>query len=330
MSGAGEGEAEDISTVDNYQGLQIAPNPDGTINRLAKFPESPPTSDPKLPTPVLSKDIPINESKNTWVRIYLPRHALDHSSSSKLPLVVFYHGGGFILCSAASTIFHDYCVSFATDVPVIIASVEYRLAPEHRLPAAYEDATEALHWIKTTPDDWLRDHADLSNTFLMGISAGGNIAYHAALHADVDRLHPLKIHGLILQQPFFSGTQRSGSELRLANNPKFPLSWSDLMWDLSLPIGASRDHEYCNPTVGDGCKKLDRMAVGWRVLVTGWDGDPLIDRQIEVAKMLEENGVDVVCHFADGGYHGVDIMDASKAKALFVVVKNFIFCQSAS
>ncbi|CAB4301773.1 unnamed protein product [Prunus armeniaca] len=316
MSGAGEGEAEDISTVDNYQRLQIAPNPDGNITRLAKFPESPPTSDPKLPTPVLSKDIPINESKKTWVRIYLPPPRT----------------GSFLLLqvtSRPSTIFHDYCVGFATDVPVIIASVEYRLAPEHRLPAAYEDATEALHWIKTTPDDWLRDHADLSNTFLMGISAGGNIAYHAALHADVDRLHPLKIHGLILQQPFFSGTQRTGSELRLANNHAFPLSCSDLMWDLSLPTGASRDHEYCNPTVRDGCKKLDRMAVGWRVLVTGWDGDPLIDRQIEVAKMLEENGVHVVCHFAEGGYHGIDIFDASKGKALFVVVKNFIFSQSA-
>lgn len=161
-------------TVDPYHHLQIAPNPDDTTTRLGDYPNSPPTRDSNLPTPVLSKDITINQSNNTWVRWFLPRHVLDQSPSpaatptttTKLPLVVFYHGRGFILLSAGSTIFHDPCLNLATDVPVVIASVEYRLGPEHRLPAAYDNAMEALHWIKK--DDWLADYADLSNCFLMG------------------------------------------------------------------------------------------------------------------------------------------------------------------
>ncbi|KAM5557255.1 carboxylesterase 1 [Rosa sericea] len=318
------------SGVDPYQRLQIARNPDGSITRLFKCPDAPPSSDPKLPTPVLTKDIPINQSNNTWLRLFLPRHVLDQTSpTTKLPLVVYYHGGGFILLSAASTIFHDFCFNFAADVPVIVASVEYRLAPEHRLPAAYDDAVEALHSIKTSQDDWLRDYADLSNCFLMGSSAGGNIAYNAGLRAaaeGIDLLHPLKIRGLILVQPYFGGNRRTSSELRLVNNPVLAPSVCDLMWDLSLPIGADRDHEYCNPMAGGDSNGFDQVkALGWKVLVSGSDGDPLIDRQIELVKMLEGKGVHVVSQFIEGGYHGAQDVEPSKARDVFVLVKHFIF-----
>ncbi|KAF3963147.1 hypothetical protein CMV_012430 [Castanea mollissima] len=314
-------------TGDPYQLLQIVRNPDGTITRSLNIPETPPTSDPNLPISVLSKDIPINQSNNTWVRIYLPREALDSSSQLKLPLIVYFHGGGFILYSAASSSVHDHCVSKANELRVIIASVEYRLAPEHRLPAAYDDAVEALYRIKTTQDDWLTKHADFSNCFIMGMSAGGNIAYQAGLRvaAEADHLRPLNIRGLILQQPFFGGTQRSESELRLVNDPTSPLCVTDLMWELSLPIGVDRDHEYCNPTVGGGSKLLEKIRLlGWKVLVTGCDGDHLFDRQVELAKLLEEHGVHVVGHFGVGGCHGVDFHDSSRGKAFLEQVKNFI------
>ena len=310
-----------------YQLLQIVRNPDGTITRALDIPETPPTSDPSLPISVLSKDIPINQSNNTWVRIYLPREGLDSSSHLKLPLVVYCHGGGFILSSAASSTVHDHCVRLANELRVIIASVEYRLAPEHRLPAAYDDAVEALYRIKTTQDDWLTKHADFSNCFIMGMSAGGNIAYHAGLRvaAEADRLGPLNIKGLILQQPFFGGTQRSESELRLVDDPKLPLCVTDLMWELSLPIGVDRDHEYCNPTVGGGSKLLEKIRLlGWKVLVTGCDGDHLFDHQVKLAKLLEEHGVHVVGHFGVGGCHGVDFHDSSRGKAFLEQVKNFI------
>jgi acetyl esterase/lipase len=220
----------------------------------------------------------------------------------------------------------------AKDLNVIIVSVEYRLAPEHRLPAAYDDAVEALHWIKTTQDDWLREYADLSNTFIMGISAGGNIAYHAGLRVavEVDKLEPLVIKGLILQHPFFGGSQRTESELRLVNDKILPQSVSDALWELSLPI-ADRDHEYSNPTVGGGSQILEKIKLlGWRVLVVGCDGDPLFDREVELAKLMEEKGVLVVRRFSEGGCHGVEHYEPSKAEELHVFLKDFILASSVA
>lgn len=313
--------------MDAYHKLHVVLNPNGTLTRLDIPPVSPPSPDPTLPIliPVLSKDLPINPSKNTWLRIFLPRKALHHDK--KLPLIVFFHGGGFVLLSAASTMFHDFCLNMADDLNAVVVSVEYRLAPEHRLPAAYDDAMDALHWIKTRPDRWLTQHADYSECYVMGSSGGGNIAYHAGLRAaaEVDDLKPLNMRGLILVQPFFGGTQRSGSEVRLMNDPFLSLCVTDLLWELSLPVGADRDHEYCNPRAGNGWKKMERMGrLEWRLLVTGCSGDPLVDRQVEVAKMMEERNLKVVGHFTEGDYHGIQDRDPLKAKELYEVVKNFI------
>ena len=159
----------------------------------------------------------------------------------------------------------------------------------------------------------------------MGSSAGGNIAYHAGLRAatEIDKLEPLVIRGLILLQPYFGGSQRTQSELR-DNDPILPLSVLDLVWELSLPI-ADRDHEYCNPKVGDGPQLLEKIKLlGWKVLVVGYDGDILFEHQIELVKLMREKGVSVVSQFGEGGYHGVDMFEPAEAKALRVVLKNFI------
>lgn len=162
----------------------------------------------------------------------------------------------------------------------------------------------------------------------MGNSAGGNIVYHAGLReaVDRDRLKPLIIRGLILVQPFFGGTERCESEKRLDNDAVLPPVSCDLLWELSLPVGVDRDHEYCNPTVGDGPdEKLKNVKDGgWRVLVTGCDGDPLVDRHVAVVKSMKEMGVDVEDYFVEGGSHGIEVRDLVKQKSLFEVVKKFI------
>ncbi|XVF09739.1 hypothetical protein REPUB_Repub07fG0121500 [Reevesia pubescens] len=326
-----------IIVDDPYKRLEITLNPDGSLTRNPnRYPNTLATPDPNQPFPVLSKDITINQSNNTWARIFLPRQqALDSTSSdaNKLPLIVYYHAGGFIQCSAASTTFHVFCSNMALELQAIIVSVDYRLAPEHRLPAAYDDAMEALHWIKTIQEEWLKKYADFATCFIMGSSSGGNIVYHAGLRAakEGDDLEPLKIRGLILHQPFFGGSQPVESELRLVNDPVLPRGVSDLQWELALPTGADRDHEYCNPTAGKGSKLLEKLvSVGWRMLVTGCDGDPLIDRQVGLVKLMEEKGVKVVSHFRAGDHHAVDFMQPAKATTLFLVLKDFILSASSA
>ncbi|XVF50736.1 hypothetical protein PTKIN_Ptkin04bG0126900 [Pterospermum kingtungense] len=160
------------------------------------------------------------------------------TGAKKLPLIAYYLPRGFINCSAASTIFHVFCSKMALELQAIIVSVDYRLAPENQLPEAYDDAMEALHWIKTTQEEWLKQYADFATCFLMRLSSGGNIVYHTGLRA-ADDPNQLKIRGLILHQPFFGGSQKVESNLRFVNDPILPPGVSDLLWGLALPIGAN-------------------------------------------------------------------------------------------
>ncbi|KAL2334559.1 hypothetical protein Fmac_015772 [Flemingia macrophylla] len=314
--------------MDPYTHMGIVLNPNGTVTSTLHFPTTPPSSDdPTLPA--LTKDLTINPQNNIWLRLFLPTNP-NPNPNPKLPLIIFFHGSGFVICSAASTMFDDFCLATSAALPAVIASVEYRLAPEHRLPAAYEDAAEALTFIRNSDDEWLTKHADIGNCYLMGNSAGGTIAYFAGLRA-AERaldLEPLKIRGLILRQPFFGGTHRTESEVRLEFHDFLPLCVSDLLWELALPVGADRDHEYANLRAENWVGKLGRVReLGWRVLVSANHGDPLVDRCKELVGLLEENGVQVATDFEEEGGHGVEFQDAGKASNLIDLVKRFVLFQ---
>ncbi|CAN7024511.1 unnamed protein product [Brassica oleracea var. botrytis] len=322
--------SEPTPISDPYAYLNIVKNPDGSITRdLTKFPCTPATPDPSPQTPVVSKDVSVNKSKSTWMRLYAPSSTLnDTVPSQKLPLIVYYHGGGFVLCSVDLQVFHGFCSDMARDLNAIVASPSYRLAPEHRLPAAYDDGAEALEWIRNSDEEWIKSRADLSNVFLMGTSAGGNLAYNVGMRsAAASDLSPLQIRGMILHHPFFGGEERSGSEMRLANDQVCPPIVSDVFWDLSLPVGVDRDHEYSNPTVGDGLEKIGGLR--WRVMVVGGEEDPMVDRQRDVAKLMKRKGVEVVEMFNDGDVHGAEIGDPSKRKPLFASIGKFISSSAA-
>ncbi|KAL3718942.1 hypothetical protein ACJRO7_003969 [Eucalyptus globulus] len=312
--------------VDALDCIKIVVNPDGTVTRGLDMPNTPADPDPDQPSAVRTKDVPLNPAHNTWARIYVPRPS--PPPDQKLPLVVYYHGGGFVICSPADAMHHVFCSLMAAKLGAVVVSPSYRLAPEHRLPAAYDDAVEALRWVSTTEEEWLREGVDFSRCYLMGTSAGGNIAYHVGLRvcAAAADLEPLVIRGLILHHPFFGGFRRTESEVRLFNNQTLPVNVADKMWELSLPAGADRDHEYCNPTGGERSEEWERMKkLGWRVVVVAGSGDPLIDRQRELAAKLEAKGVEVVGLFGgEGDYHGVEIIEPAKAEPLFEKLKGNI------
>ncbi len=106
------------------------------------------------------------------VRIYRP------TGAGPLGLLVFYHGGGFALGGLDS---HDaLCRRIAAENGLLVVSVDYRLAPEHKFPAAVEDASDALAWVA--------EHAsqlggDPGRLFVMGDSAGGNLSAVVSLLA---------------------------------------------------------------------------------------------------------------------------------------------------
>ncbi|XP_021842094.1 probable carboxylesterase 120 [Spinacia oleracea] len=303
-------------TVNPYAALHITPNPDGSITRIKEFfPTVPPNTTTSL---AFSKDVPLNPNNKTWVRLYLPSGPPGYLNN--LPVVVFAHGGGFILLSTAGPDIDLFLSSTASKLRVLVVSVEYRLAPEHRLPAAYDDVLEALYWVKDKKDEWVKNYGNVSRCIMMGESVGGNIVYNVGLRASVmtPALKPLVIRGLVLIQPFFGGADLD----RGYTNPNMQVI-ANLLWNLSLPLGENRNNPYFNPIFGGGSSNLDKIrGLGWRVAFAGCDGDFIFDRQVKVFEFFKKRGLDVVSHFGKGYNHGVFIGNPSESQTLFEFVRN--------
>ncbi|CAD6240361.1 unnamed protein product [Miscanthus lutarioriparius] len=130
------------------------------------------------------------------------------SYSAKLPVVVYVHGDGFVAESAASPSYHLFLNRLAAAVPALVVSVDYRLAPEHPLPAGYEDCLATLKWALSAADPWVAAHGDLARVFVAGDSAGGNICHHLTIHPDIvvgvqqeSRPPPPPLKGAVLIHP---------------------------------------------------------------------------------------------------------------------------------
>jgi acetyl esterase len=114
----------------------------------------------------------VGSSVEIPIRCYWP------SAAKNLPLIVFYHGGGWVL---GNIITHDaYCRRLATASGAIVASVDYRLAPEHKYPAAFDDSYAAVRYLVDNATEF---GADPQRIAVAGDSAGGNLAAAVALAA---------------------------------------------------------------------------------------------------------------------------------------------------
>ncbi|GLJ50068.1 hypothetical protein SUGI_1064820 [Cryptomeria japonica] len=246
---------------------------------------------------VASRDVVIKEELGIWVRIYLPIATL-----SKLPLLLYFHGGGFCFLSPAFIFPHRFCLKLAATIGAIVVSVNYRLAPEHRLPAAYDDAMEVLHWLRSShshSDPWLNAYADFSSVFLVGESSGGNIVHHLLLRtASVihgkgssedsdswDDEDELDIRGAILLQPFFGAQERTQSEILCPVDSQLDVQVCDTLWRLALPMGSSRDHPFSNPI-----KYLQLELPLPPMLVVLGGKDCLCDRGVEYYEAIRNSG----------------------------------------
>ncbi|MET2829976.1 alpha/beta hydrolase [Mesorhizobium shangrilense] len=119
-------------------------------------------------------------------------------------LVVYYHGGGFILGGLDSH--DDICAELCAGTGFDVLSVDYRLAPEHLHPAAFYDAVAAFEWAATTG----------LPVVLCGESAGGNLA---AAVAQATRRHPRAAIGQVLIYPGLGGDETAGSYIEHADAP---------------------------------------------------------------------------------------------------------------
>ena len=107
--------------------------------------------------PIQWKDIVYNTAHVLRLRMYRPTDDNTMMANNKLPVLVYFHGGGFCLCSFELPHFHAGALRLAAELPALVLSADYRLAPEHRLPATHRDAKAVLSWLRAQDeaDPWL-------------------------------------------------------------------------------------------------------------------------------------------------------------------------------
>ncbi|MEE3063225.1 MAG: alpha/beta hydrolase [Actinomycetota bacterium] len=223
------------------------------------------------------------------IRIYWPP---TDSGDAMLPVVVYFHGGGFVIGDLDT---HDGTArEHAVGADAIVVSVDYRLAPEHPYPAAVEDAWAATRWVA---EHGAELGADTDRLAVAGDSAGGNIA------------------AAVAQQ-----TRDEGGP-----SIAFQLLWyPSVMWDQSLPSFAENatapildtkaiaqfsrwyagDLDLSNPPVGMAPGRAKNLA-GLPAAYIGVAGyDPLRDDGITYGKALAAAGVPAEVHNAETMVHG--------------------------
>ncbi|KAK8518821.1 hypothetical protein V6N13_017911 [Hibiscus sabdariffa] len=246
---------------------------DGRIERLRRTETVPPCDN--SPTGVRSKDTPVSAVSSA--RIFLPETA---DPTAKLPLLIYIHGGAFCIGSPFSPTYHNYLTSLVDKTNVIAVSVEYRKAPEHNLPIAYNDAWTAVKWVASHaksdgPEPWLNERADFDRVFLAGDSAGANIAHNTIIKASTataDDLMGLKFVGLLLMNPYFIGHER------------------DELIEFIFPTSIGSNDPRLNP----GCA-MDELAAGLvckRVLVCVSEKDFLRERGVAYHETVKKSGWD--------------------------------------
>ncbi|KAG2303277.1 hypothetical protein Bca52824_031928 [Brassica carinata] len=249
----------------------------GRIERLVADTFVPPSLNPQ--NGVVSKDAVYSPEKNLSLRIYLPHSKAveEKNKKKKLPLLVYFHGGGFIMETAFSPIYHTFLISVVSAADCIAVSVDYRRAPEHPIPLPYEDSWDALRWVFTHvhgsgPERWVNDHADFSRVFLAGDSAGANIAHHMAMRAGEEKGR-FRISGMALFHPFFFSKAPVEEERGAAAAMRYMKG----MWEIASPnreMGVEED-PWVNVVGSDisglGCGRVLVMVAGNDVLAReGW------------------------------------------------------------
>ncbi|KAH6797802.1 alpha/beta-Hydrolases superfamily protein [Perilla frutescens var. hirtella] len=204
---------------------------------------------------------------------YLPENS--GRNCRKLPVILHFHGGGWI-SGGSDTVANDvFCRRLARSCDAVVVAVGYRLAPESRFPAAFEDGVKVLNWLAkqanlaecgrslgnrrgggggggggdgrrmqivdgfgaSMVEPWLAAHADLSRCVILGVSCGANIGNYVAQYSVKagKLLDPVRVVAQVLMYPFFIGSIPTPSEIKLSNSYLYDKAMSLLAWKLFLP-----------------------------------------------------------------------------------------------
>ncbi|XP_047983052.1 probable carboxylesterase 17 [Salvia hispanica] len=251
------------------------------------------------------------------LRVYLPeKHETD---PEELPVLLHFHGGGFCITSANWHVYYAAYTRLARTARAIVVSPYLRLAPEHRLPAAVDDALAALRWVSGAGGYPGR------GVFLVGDSSGGNLVHEVAVRAGEEGI---PVAGAIPVHPGFCRAGRSRSEVENPETPFLTVEMIDGLLAMGLPEGATKDHPITCP-MGAPLEGVELPPYLYCLA----EQDLMWDTQMEFYEAMKRAGMEVELFVSRGVAHcfhlnkiaiGMDPITAARAHELFHRIKQFI------
>ena len=241
---------------------------------------------PRAPLPRVEKlHLPGGDGQPRPARLYASTPA---SPAHAVPVLLYFHGGGFVLGGLET---HDsLCRQFALRSGAAVLSLDYRLAPEHPFPAAWDDAWSALRWVA---DHGASLGLDTQRIAVGGDSAGGTLAAATALRARDEGL-PLALQLLIT--PGTSDRADTGSRRLFGQG--FLIDSATVTWFFDHAVAKAHRHDprfapLEAPDVEGVCPALVLLA----------ECDPVVDDGIAYADRLRMAGVTVDLEIYRGVTH---------------------------
>ena len=234
------------------------------------------------------------------------------AASGPLPVIVYYHGGGFVIANNAT--YADSAAILAKEVGAVVVAVEYSKAPEHKFPASHDDAIAAYKWIAQNAGSLGGDPAKIA---IAGESAGGNLTVNVAIAARDQNL-PKPAHLLIVYP--MAGADLE-TESYKENTGSKPLNKPMMEWFYSNLTNSPADMQ--DPRI-DIVGKANLGGLPPSTVITA-QIDPLRSEGQALAAKLKGAGVNVDVQHYDGVTHeffsmGMVVADAKAAET--VAVKN--------
>jgi len=231
----------------------------------------------------------VREMKTTSgvpLRIYHPGDPGD----AALPGIVYFHGGGWVMGNIET---HDtLCRHLANAAGAIVVSVDYRLAPEHRFPAAFEDAFEATRFVVEHADEL---NVNPNQIGLAGDSAGGNLALAVALKAREEGAPVIACQCLLY--PVLDSGCGTPSYESFATDHGLTREKMEFFWSCYLG-GNGQTHPLASPTFAEDLSHLPPT-----IVITA-EFDVLRDEGEQLVERLREAGVQVESRCCEGVIHG--------------------------
>jgi acetyl esterase/lipase len=222
------------------------------------------------------------------VRVYAPE---GNAPAGGWPALLDIHGGGF--CVGDIDMEHNFCAGVARELGVVIATPEYRLAPEHPFPAGVDDCYAALRWLHEQAATFGVDAARIG---VGGQSAGGGLAAATVLLAR-DRGGPA-VCFQFLGIPELDHRLETASMRAFVDTPMWHRGNAELSWRFYLGPDPGPVSPYASPAIAEDLSRLPPA------YVTTMEFDPLRDEGILYALRMMEAGVTVELHSFPGTFHG--------------------------